>query len=105
MTATSPYGHLIFDQQGNLYGTTQFGGNNGDHGKARAVIDLAPHRDSHLGWKLIARLVAIPPGAIPTSLGNLVATSDSLQEQGIGDGELAFRVPQILRCGKLRKLL
>ena len=34
------YGALIFDQQGNLYGTTQFGGNNGDDG---IVFKLTPY--------------------------------------------------------------
>ncbi len=69
------YGRLIFDQQGNLYGTTQFGGNNGDFG---IVFELTP---SGNGWtENILYNLGLPTngplsGVVMDSAGNLYGTT------------------------------
>lgn len=69
------YGPLIFDQQGNLYGTTQFGGNNGDDG---IVFKLTP---SGSGWtESILYNFGLPTngplsGVVMDSAGNLYGTA------------------------------
>lgn len=69
------YGPLIFDQQGNLYGTTQFGGNNGDFG---IVFKLAP---SGGGWsESILYNFGLPTngplsGVVMDNAGNLYGTA------------------------------
>ena len=69
------YGALIFDQQGNLYGTTQFGGNNGDDGIA---FKLTPYGS---GWtESILYNFGLPTngpesGVVMDSAGNLYGTT------------------------------
>ena len=69
------FGPLIFDQQGNLYGTTQFGGNNGDFGIA---FKLTP---SGSGWtESILYNFGLPTngplsGVVMDSAGNLYGTT------------------------------
>jgi uncharacterized repeat protein (TIGR03803 family) len=69
------YGPLIFDQQGNLYGTTQFGGNNGDDG---ITFKLTPYGN---GWtENILYNFGLPTrgplsGVVMDSAGNLYGTT------------------------------
>ena len=46
----NPYGGLIFDQNGNLYGTTISGGINGESG---TVFELTPNQDGNWNFNLV----------------------------------------------------
>ncbi len=74
-----PNGNLVFDQAGNLYGTTVFGGAYGPHGYGGTVFELTP---SNGGWteKIIHSFGGPGDSWIPNSLlmgpdGNLYGTT------------------------------
>jgi uncharacterized repeat protein (TIGR03803 family) len=76
---SGPYGGLIFDAAGNLYGTTAYGGS-GDGG---TVFELSPSGDNW-NFNLLSSLTGLPGGylgpygkLVQDSVGNLYGTSVS----------------------------
>jgi uncharacterized repeat protein (TIGR03803 family) len=84
-----PYGGLISDAAGNLYGTTYFGGTNG----AGAVYELTPRRG---GWteKVLYSFAGGNDGSLPTSTlifdaaGNLYGTTTTGGHPGCDCGTI-----------------
>jgi uncharacterized repeat protein (TIGR03803 family) len=81
---SNPYGSLIFDKAGNLYGTTLFGGENGDG----VVFELKP---SQGGWaETVLHSFAGSDGLNPNPsltfdrAGNLYGTTNSGGASGLG---------------------
>ncbi len=85
----SPYGNLIWDQSGNLYGTTEYGGNS-FYGE---VFRLSPPVKSGGLWKKITlySFMNTGDGARPTdglifdSQGNLYGTTGDSDAGGYGE--------------------
>jgi uncharacterized repeat protein (TIGR03803 family) len=92
-----PWGTLVFDKAGNLYGTTQFGGDPtcGPEGKGGCgtVFRLAPRTDGTWKEQVIHHFTGSPDGAWPytgvivDATGNLFGTTASGGGNvGFGDG-------------------
>lgn len=87
---SNPSGNLIADQAGNLYGTTEYGGENGYYG---TVFQLAPPAEPGSPWILTTLYVFgnTGDGARPTdglifdSKGNLYGTTSDSNAGGYGE--------------------
>lgn len=80
-----PSAGLIFDQAGNLYGTTQHGGNYGDG----VVFELTPNADGTWTEQVLHRFtgndgVSPDNNLIPDSSGNLYCTTQQGGRDGFG---------------------
>jgi uncharacterized repeat protein (TIGR03803 family) len=75
-----PAGGLVFDQSGNLYGTTQFGGEFNDYG---TVFELSPNKDGTWTKTTLYLFTAGDDGVYPSAslildaAGNLYGTTSS----------------------------
>jgi uncharacterized repeat protein (TIGR03803 family) len=89
----APYASLIFDQKGNLYGTTVFGGAQG----SGAVFKLAPHADGSWTENVIYSFLGGKDGGNPSASlifdqkGNLYGTTQDGGSGAAGNGT-AFKL-------------
>jgi len=78
----APFGDLIFDQTGNLYGTTGYGGLPKCHGTCGTVFQLTPNSDGSWTESVLYRFTGLQDGAHPISgltfdtTGNLYGTTE-----------------------------
>jgi uncharacterized repeat protein (TIGR03803 family) len=80
---SSPVGGLVFDQAGNLYGTTQSGGNAGCSGSCGTVFELTPASGGLWIRTVLYRFTGVSDGGNPVggvildAAGNLYGTTPS----------------------------
>ena len=84
-----PWGNLIFDRSGNIYGTTYAGGVQNGYGNG-TVFKLTPGTGGHWTETVIARLPGgaggsiVPGGVVMDSAGNIYGTAQNGGAYGYG---------------------
>jgi uncharacterized repeat protein (TIGR03803 family) len=97
-TGYDPYGGVVFDQAGNLYGATFYGGSvDCNHNGCGMVYELSPNADGTWSEQTIYTFTGGPDGSHPYSslvfdaAGNLYGTTYGNNDGGSGVGT-AFRL-------------
>ncbi len=85
----SPYGGLTFDPQGNLYGTTQFGGENSCFSPygCGVVFQLTPTPSGPWTEAVLHAFTGAPDGALPFNTGVTLDASGNVYGTTIGGGD------------------
>src|ERR1700733_8319652 len=84
-----PYGALTFDSQGNLYGTTQFGGDNSCFSPygCGVVFQLAPTPSAPWTEAVLHAFTGAPDGALPFNTGVTLDASGNVYGTTISGGD------------------
>jgi len=104
MDGALPYASLVFDQSGNLYGTTTSGGGCNVGGSGCGVVfQLTPNADGRWKEKVLHRFTAAPDGAFPWT-GLSFDHSGNLYGTAAGGGDPTHCSDYFFGCGVVFKL-